>query len=96
MSFQNKRLLGIVAAVVLLLTAVYAAMRLSGNVKWSGFDFALAGVLMLATGLAIEMVLRLVQKTTHRLAICAGILFLLVIVWAELAVGLFGSPLAGS
>ena len=96
MSFQNIRLIGIVAVVVLLLAAVYASMRLSGEMKWSSFDFALAGVLLLGTGLAIELVLRLVRKTTHRLAICAGILFLLVIVWVELAVGLFGTPLAGS
>ena len=96
MSYQNKRLIGIVAAVVLLLAVVYAAMRLSGEVKWSVFDFAFAGVLLLGTGVVIEFVLRRVQKTTHRLAIGAGILFLLVIVWAELAVGLFGTPLAGS
>ena len=96
MSFQNKRLVGIVAVVVLLLAAAYTTMQLSGEVKWSGFDFAVAGVLLLGTGLAIEFVLRKVQKTTHRLAICAGILFLLFIVWAELAVGLIGTPLAGS
>lgn len=88
--------MGIAAGMILLLAAVYAAMKLTGEVKWSGFDFAVLGILLLGTGLAIEFVLRVVKKTTHRLALCAGIVFLLLIVWIELAVGLFGSPLAGS
>jgi hypothetical protein len=93
---KNIRLLGICVGVVVLLLIPYLAMKFTGEVKWGPFDFIVAGVLLLGTGLAIEFVLRKVRKTTHRLAICAGILFLLFIVWAELAVGLIGTPLAGS
>ena len=93
---KNKRLLAILGTVGILLLIPFIAMKLTGEVKWGPFDFIVAGVLLLGTGLAIEFVLRKVQKITHRLAICAGILFLLFIVWAELAVGLIGTPLAGS
>ena len=96
MSIQNIRLIGIFVAVAALLFAVYAAMWLVGDMKWSRFDFAAAGVLLLGTGLAIEIVLRVVKKFEYRIAICAAILLALFLVWAELAVGLFGTRFAGS
>jgi hypothetical protein len=93
---NNKRLIAILGTVGILLLIPFIAMKITGEVKWGPFDFIVAGVLLLGTSLAIEFVLRKVQNNTHRLAICAGILFLLFIVWAELAVGLIGTPLAGS
>jgi hypothetical protein len=45
---------------------------------------------------AIEISLRAVKKLEYRIAACVGILIVLGIVWAELAVGLFGTPIAGS
>ena len=96
MKFENKRLLGIVVGVGLLLLVAYIAMRLMGDVKWSSFDFVAAGVMLLGAGLALEVALRLVRKTSYRIALCAAILFALFIIWAELAVGLIGTPLAGS
>jgi hypothetical protein len=96
MEFENKRLIGIVAGVGALLSIPFLVMKLGGDMRWSIFDFIVAGVPLLCTGLAIEFVLRKVQSTAHRLAICAVILFILFIVWVELAVGLIGTPLAGS
>lgn len=80
----------------MLLLIPFLAMKLSGEVKWTAVDFVTAGVLLLGTGLACEFVLRKVKKTAHRIAICAAILFALFIIWAELAVGLIGTPFAGS
>ena len=96
MTFQNKRLIGIVSAVGLLLLAHLIAMRFTNEVNWSAFDFVVAAILLLGTGLAIELVLRVVKKFEYRMAICAAILLGLFIVWAELAVGLIGTPFAGS
>jgi hypothetical protein len=42
-----------------------------------------------------EFVMRKVKKNTHRIIICFALLFLLLLIWAELAVGIFGSPVAG-
>lgn len=96
MSFENKRLAAIVLGVALLLAVPLVAMRFSDGVDWSWFDFVLAGFLLLATGLACEFVLRKVRRLEYRIAVCAVILFALFIIWVELAVGLFGTPLAGS
>lgn len=96
MAFQNKRLIGIVFGVGLLLLAQFTAMKLTGDVQWSMFDFVLAGVLLLGTGLAIELVLRMVTQFKYRVAICAAILLALLIVWAEIAIGVFGTRFVGS
>ncbi|HKP70791.1 MAG TPA: hypothetical protein VJV05_15995 [Pyrinomonadaceae bacterium] len=96
MSLENKRLIAIVFGVGLLLLVPFVAMRFSNEMKWSSFDFAIVGFLLLATGLACEFVLRKVKRLEYRLAICGAILLALVVVWIELAVGLFGTPLAGS
>ncbi len=93
---QNKRLIGIVFTVALLLLIPFIAMQFSNEVNWSVFDFTVAGVLLLSTGLLCELVLRKVPKTEHRIAICAAILAVLFLIWAELAVGIFGTPFAGS
>ena len=96
MTFQNKRLTGIVCGVGLLLLIPFISMKFTDEVKWTPFDFVVAGVLLLGTGLAIEIVLRIVKQFKYRLAMCAAILFALFIVWAELAVGLIGTRFAGS
>ena len=91
MTFQNKRLVGIMVAVALLLLVPVIA-----KFPWSPIDFITAGVLLLGTGLLCELVLRKVRKIEYRIAICGAILVALFLVWAELAVGLFGTPFAGS
>jgi hypothetical protein len=93
---KNKRLVGIVLVVVILLLIPFLAMRFTNEVNWSPADFITAAVLLLGTGLTCEFVLRTVKTTGYRIAICAAILFALMLVWIELAVGLFGTPFAGS
>jgi len=91
MIMQNKRLIGIVVTAALLLL-----IPLIARAPWSRFDFVAAGVLLLGTGLACEFVLRKVTQTKYRIAICAAILAALLLIWIEIAVGLFGTPFAGS
>ncbi len=93
---KNKRLIGIVIAVAFLLLIPFIAMQFTSEVNWNGFDFLAAGALLLGTGLACEFVMRKVSKTTYRIAICVAILAALLLIWVELAVGIFGTPFAGS
>jgi hypothetical protein len=93
---KNKRLIGIVVAVAFLLLIPFIAMKLTGAPNWSRFDFILAGILLLGTGLAFELVMRIVKKTKYRIALCGVILATLLLVWIELAVGLFGTRFAGN
>lgn len=93
---QNKRLIGIVLTVAILLLIPLIAMQFTDQVNWGLFDFIVGGVLLLGTGLLCELVMRRVKTRGHRIAICMGLLIALLLIWAELAVGIFGTPFAGS
>ena len=93
---KNKRLIGIVLTVVFLLFIPLIAMQLTEEVNWTLFDFVVAGVLLLGTGFMCEFVLSKVSKTKHRIAICAIILAAFLLIWIELAVGIFGTPFSGT
>ena len=93
---KNKRLTGIVLAVALLLLIPLIAMQFTNEVTWTGSDFVTAGVLLLSTGLLCEFVMRKIWNKDYQIGVLAVILIALFLIWAELAVGIFGTPLAGS
>ncbi len=93
---QTKRLKAILLTITLLLLIPFMAMQFTDEVNWSLFDFVVAGVLLLTTGLLCELVLRKVIKIQHRVILCLAILGVLFLIWAELAVGIFGTPLSGN
>lgn len=92
----DQRLTGIVVSVGLLLLIPLIAMQFTDEVNWNLFDFIVAAVLLLGTGLVCEVVLRTVRLTKNRILLCGIVLVILFLVWAELAVGIFGTPFAGS
>jgi uncharacterized membrane protein YfcA len=92
----NKRLSLIVTAVALLLLIPLIAMQFTEEVNWNLFDFVVAGALLLGTGFVGELVIRKVEKTQYRIILGIVLLVALLLVWAELAVGIFGTPFAGS
>ena len=96
MIMQNKRLIGIVLTVAFILLIPLIAMQFTNEVDWKLADFVIMGILLLGTGLLCELVIRKVKKIEHRILICGAILVVLFLVWAELAVGIFGTPFAGS
>jgi len=96
MTRQNKRLIGIILTVALLLLIPLIAKQFTDEVKWTSFDFIVAGVLLFGTGLGCELVLRKVKKAKHRIIICLIILAAFMLIWLELAVGIFGPPFGGS
>ena len=91
-----KTFLILLSIVLLLLLIPFVAMQFTNEVNWSLMDFVMAGILLFGTSLVIELVLRKVKSTKHRLLISGIILLLLFLLWAELAVGIFGSPIAGN
>ena len=94
-TIQNKRLAGILLTATTLLLLPFIAMQFTHEVNWSLSDFVIAGILLFGTGLTIELVLRKIRQTKYRLLLCSIILLALFLVWAELAVGIFGTPFAG-
>ena len=92
---KNNRLKIILAAVFIILLIPLIAMQFTDEVSWTLPDFVVAGVLLLVTGLMCDLVIRKVQNLNYRIAICAALLLALLLIWAELAVGIFGSPFSG-
>ena len=80
----------------LLLLVPYIAMKFDTAVDWGISDFIIMGILLFGTGGLCEIVLRKVQTVKNRIIICAVILLAFFLIWAELAVGIFGTPFAGS
>lgn len=93
---KNKRLIILLSAAIALLLIPLLAMLFSSSVNWSPFDFLVMGALLCSTALAIEWVLRLTPHVKSRMLISAVVLLVFFLIWAELAVGIFGSPFAGS
>ncbi|MCX2473364.1 hypothetical protein OQZ33_03370 [Pedobacter sp. MC2016-05] len=86
----------ILSVIVFILCIPLIAMQFTNEVNWTLSDFVAAGVLLLSTGLAIELVIRNMKTGTSRTIALVVILIALFLIWAEMAVGIFGSPIAGS
>lgn len=93
---KNTRLPIILSVAGALLLLPLIAMQFTSEVVWTASDFITAGILLFGTGLAIELAIRKVTNPRNRFFAIGAILFVLFLVWAELAVGIFGSPFAGS
>lgn len=96
MTIQNLRVAGIFVVTAFLLLIPYVAMQFTSEVNWKPMDFLAAGVLLVGAGIACELVLRFVKGLGARIATIAIVILLLLLVWVELAVGIFGTPFAGS
>lgn len=93
---SNKRLLSFLVIIVFILLLPFAAMQFTDEVQWTLFDFIAAAVLLICSGLALELILQK-TKTTRSRIIAVGVLFIvLFLVWAELAVGIFETAFAGN
>jgi len=93
---KNKRLTIILASAGSLLLVPLVAMQFTDEVNWEMNDFVIMGILLLGTGLLCELVLRKIKSTLSRIILCGAILLAFLLIWAELAVGVFGTPWAGS
>ena len=93
---KTNRFLIILLIVGALLLIPFIAMQFSSEVVWTASDFIIMGILLLVTGLGIDLVWRKVSSSKNRLIIGGIILAVFFMIWAELAVGVFGTPFAGS
>jgi len=69
---------------------------LTNSVEWSMFDFLLMGSLLLVLGIGIELTSLNFKQLNTRIAIISFIILLFLLIWIELAVGIFNSPFAGN
>lgn len=82
-----------IAAVVL--AVPLAAMQFTAEVQWSGLDFLVMSALLLVVALLIDKVWKRVHVLGKRFFFIAFVLMVFLLIWAELAVGIFGTPFGG-
>jgi hypothetical protein len=92
----KPRIIIILSVIASILAIPLIAMQFTNEIQWDLRDFAVVGTLLLSTGLGIELVLRNLKPGILRTVILVVILLTLFLIWAELAVGIFGTPFAGS
>ena len=76
------------AAALLLLPLV--AMQVTSEVAWDRADFAIFGAMLIAGCGAYELAVRLTSNRIHRIVAALAIAAAFVLIWAQLAVGVFG------
>ncbi len=81
---------------VALLSIPALAMLFTNEVNWNAFDFLVAAVLLFGTVFIIDLLRRNINNKRNFWIGTAIVLLLLFLLWAELAVGIFGTPLAGN
>lgn len=92
----NRRIILILAVPAVILLLPLIAMQFTKEVKWSFFDFAIAGLLLFNVSFICELVFRNVKQSKNRILLIGLLLIVLTLIWLELAVGIFGSPFAGN
>lgn len=86
---EKKRFMTIISIAAFLLLVPLIAMQITNEVNWSVMDFVVAGGLLFGAGFTIEFILRKVKKDTSRISILAGVLIVFLLLWTEMAVGIF-------
>jgi hypothetical protein len=82
---------------VLLLLCIPAIEMFDGNseIKWGPFDFMIAFTLLGLCGLLLEWIIRIAKPRPLKIVILVLVILSFTLLWAELAVGIFDSPIAG-
>ncbi len=78
-----------------ILSIPFIGMQFTSEINWTLLDFVVMGGLLFFTGFGIITILQKKRGTLNMIYVGLMILIFLLI-WAELAVGIFGSPFAGS
>ncbi len=84
-----KRFGYLAVGVAALMLVPLVAMQLTEEVNWGVFDFVAACALLSGTGAAWLLLARRFRSGSHRAMLAAGLAFALLLIWAELAVGIF-------
>lgn len=92
---KRKNFFVIFAVTLFILMVPLFAMWPLDEFDWGFADFVIMGSIIFGTGLLVDYVVRKVDKK-YRLLAVIGIILAFFLIWAELAVGLFNSPIAGN
>jgi Kef-type K+ transport system membrane component KefB len=95
-SDKRNNLIRILIGSALILLIPLVAMQFSDEVDWGIFDFIIIGALLISTGFTYEILETNLKTPTQRAVLAILLLAALLLIWAEIAVGIIGTPFAGS
>ena len=81
---------------LLLLLIPLIGMAFTDKIKWSTFDFIIMSSLLISLSIGINLVSNRVKKLNNRFLYTGILVLIFMLIWAELAVGIFGTPFAGN
>ncbi len=83
---------------IILILCIPFIERLGGNesINWTFFDYLMAFILLFSFGITLEFSVRSIRSRSLKWAAIVGIVLFFVLLWVELAVGIFNSPFAGN
>jgi hypothetical protein len=94
---MNKRNLFLSALVTIsLLLIPFGMSHLSYEIKWSLFDYIVAGTLLFTSTGLFSMIYSLKRNQKQKIIYSLILLIFITLLWTELAVGIFESPIAGN
>jgi len=71
------------------------AMKFTEDVNWSIYDFVVMGFLLLFFSLGIDVTMKKVKNENIKILYVVLTILIFLLIWAELAVGIFDSHFAG-
>lgn len=95
MMTNKQRSITIYTIAASILAIPLVGMYFTEEIKWNFFDFLIAGILLFSSAFFIDFILRNVKRVGAKMFYIVLIFIVLFLIWAELAVGIFGSPFAG-
>jgi hypothetical protein len=85
-----KRTILMVGAIAVVLALPLVTMQFTNEVNWTASDFVTAGVLLVGIALMVEFALRKLVNPRQRKFTILALFAALLLIWAELAVGVIG------
>ena len=92
----NNRMNIIFLTTGILLLIPLIAMQFTDEVNWSVLDFVVMGTLLLFFGFTLDFMIRKVTTTRLKILVAISVIALFLLIWGELAVGIFGTPFSGN
>ena len=81
---------------LLLLIIPLIGMNFTNDIDWDLSDFIVAGLILLVFSLTANFIVLRISNRNRRVVYITILLILFMFIWIELAVGIFGTPFAGS
>ena len=81
---------------LLLLCIPLIGMWITDEINWSPFDFIIMGFLLTILGAGINFVINYTKNSNNKTLYIGILVLIFLLIWAELSVGIFDSPIAGN